>query len=126
MKKIDGFLAQLALFLKPEQIGVDLETRNFYAQDWSRSLTPDASAVVFPESTGEVSKVLALAHSFEIPVVPSGGRTGLSGGAVATKGEVVLSLIRMNRMGPVHEGALTLKAGAGAITEAVHQHCAPY
>jgi len=126
MKRIDGFLAQLALFLKPGQIAVDPGTRTYYAQDWSKSLTPDASAILFPESTLEVSKILSLARSHGIPVVPSGGRTGLSGGAVAAKGEVVVSLIRMNHMGPVHEGALTVKVEAGAITEAVHRHCAPH
>src|SRR5207244_4659991 len=40
------------------------------------------------------------------------------------KGEVVLSLERMRAMGPVDPLALTVRVEAGAITEAVHQHCA--
>jgi FAD/FMN-containing dehydrogenase len=45
---------------------------------------------------------------------------------VATNGEVVLSLTKLNFIGPIHEGALTLRAGAGAITEAIHNFCEPH
>ncbi len=126
MKEIDIFLAQIASFLNPAQILLDPESCAFHAQDWSKILKPNTSAVVFPESTQEVSRILALAHSLGVPIVPSGGRTGLSGGAVATNGEVVLSLLRMNKIGALHKGALSLQVEAGAITESVHLHCAPY
>jgi glycolate oxidase subunit GlcD len=126
MKKIDSFLAQVATFLRPQQIATDSESLTYYAQDWSKSLTPNASAILFPESTAEVSQILKLASAHALPIVPSGGRTGLSGGAVATQGEIVLSLTRMNQIGALHESALTLRVEAGVITEAVHQHCAPY
>jgi FAD/FMN-containing dehydrogenase len=56
--------------------------------------------------------------------VPSGGRTGLAGGAVAARGELVLSLERMRRMDPVDELGATVRVQAGAVTEAVHQHAA--
>jgi FAD/FMN-containing dehydrogenase len=58
--------------------------------------------------------------------VPSGGRTGLAGGAVAAQGELVVSLARMRRMDPVDTLGATVRVQAGAITEAVHQHCAPH
>jgi len=126
MKKIDDFLTEISKFLNAAQLSTDPQDLLFFAQDWSKTLTPNASAIVFPETTEEVSKVLKCASDHGIAIVPSGGRTGLSGGAVATRGEVVLSLIRMNSIGPIHEGALSLKVGAGAITEAVHRFCAPY
>jgi FAD/FMN-containing dehydrogenase len=97
-----------------------------YAQDWSASLTPQASAVIFPTSTYEVSICLKLALEHGVSIVPSGGRTGLSGGAVATGGEVVLSLTRLNWMKPVQVSSMSVQVGAGAITEAVHEHCKPY
>src|SRR5690606_22419578 len=65
-------------------------------------------------------------HAHDVAVVPSGGRTGLAGGAMATRGELVLSLTRMRAMGPVDPFGLTVSVEAGAITEAVHQHVAPF
>ncbi len=55
-------------------------------------------AVVFPQNTEQVSKVLRLAHEKKVPVVPRGAGTGLSGGAIARKEAIVLSLARMNRI----------------------------
>lgn len=126
MKRIDGFLTEIARFLDPSQISRSSEDLAFYAQDWSQTLTPLASAILFPKSTAEVASILKSAHAFDVSIVPSGGRTGLSGGAVATQGEVVLSLTRLNFIGDLHTGALTLPVGAGAVTEAVHRHCEPF
>ncbi len=94
-----------------------------YGDDWSKTLTIDAAAIAFPRSTQEVSKLLALTYEFNLAVVPSGGRTGLAGGASATNGEIVLSLERMNKMGEVDVLGQSLHVEAGAITELVHQHC---
>ena len=124
MNSIDSFLAQIIPYLTREQIKVDEPTLAHYGQDWSRTLTPNANAVLFPKSTEEVSHILRIANQCGQSIVPSGGRTGLSGGAVASKGEIVLSLEKLNFIGPLHNGAHTLKVGAGAITEAVHQFAA--
>jgi FAD/FMN-containing dehydrogenase len=94
-----------------------------YGKDWTKVWEPKPSVVCFPRSTEEVSKLLKLASSLEIPVVPSGGRTGLAGGAVAANGEIVLSLTRMRRIDAVDELGATVRVQAGAITEVVHQHC---
>ena len=103
----------------------DAAERAQYGRDWTRVYAPDPSAIAFPRTTDEVSRLLALASAHRVPVVPSGGRTGLAGGAVAARGELVLSLERMRRIDPVDELGLTLRVQAGAVTEAVHRHCAP-
>lgn len=92
-----------------------------YGKDWSGVLEPRPLAIAFPRATAEVSDFLRACFEFAIPVVPSGGRTGLSGGAVAASGEVVLSLEKMNRIGRLDPQALTLEVEAGAVTEAVHE-----
>ncbi|ADO69233.1 FAD-binding oxidoreductase [Stigmatella aurantiaca] len=97
-----------------------------YGRDWTRVHTPAPAAVALPRTTDEVSRLLALCHAHQVAVVPSGGRTGLAAGAVAARGELVLSLQRMNHMGPVDVLGNTVRVQAGAVTEAVHQHCAPY
>lgn len=95
-----------------------------YGKDWTKVFTPAPSLLVRPRTTDEVSRFLKLANAHGVAVVPSGGRTGLSGGAVAAKGEVVLSLERMRALHAVDTLAMTVRVQAGAITEVVHQHCA--
>ncbi|MFP2928719.1 FAD-binding oxidoreductase [Pyxidicoccus sp. 3LG] len=97
-----------------------------YGRDWTRVYTPAPSAVALPRSTEEVARLLALCHHHRVAVVPSGGRTGLAGGAVAARGEVVLSLQRMAKLGPVDLLGNTVRVQAGAVTEAVHHHCAEH
>ncbi|MEK6578913.1 MAG: FAD-binding oxidoreductase, partial [Bdellovibrionota bacterium] len=99
----------------------ELET---YGKDWTKVYPPKPSAIVFPRTTEDVVKLVKLCSKYRVPLVPSGGRTGLAGGAVAAKGEIVLSMARMNKMGPVDPLAQTIRVQGGAVTEAVHDHCA--
>ena len=55
-------------------------------------------AVVFPASTEEVSRVVALAQREGLPVVGRGAGTGLSSGAIASMGGIQVALTRMNRI----------------------------
>ena len=54
--------------------------------------------VVLPASTNEVSETIKLCDKHEIPFVPRGSGTGLSGGALPTKDGIVISLTRMNNI----------------------------
>jgi glycolate oxidase subunit GlcD len=55
-------------------------------------------AVVLPNSTAEVAKVVQLLARHQIPYIPRGAGTGLSGGAIPQGGEVIIGLSRMNRL----------------------------
>ena len=96
----------------------DLET---YGRDWTRVYEPAPGAIVFPGNTDEVAALMKLCAEYRVPVVPSGGRTGLAAGAVATNGEIVLSLDRLNFIEEPCPLARTIKVGAGAITAEVHE-----
>jgi FAD/FMN-containing dehydrogenase len=120
------FLAELARRLPEDALRTDAADLESYGRDWTRVYAPKPRAIVFPRSTAEVAAVLALCNAERVPVVPSGGRTGLAGGAVAAHGEVVLSLEKMRRMDPVDEVGSTVRVQAGAVTEAVHRHCAAH
>ena len=104
----------------------DPDTLVSHGTDWTRVQAPAPSAIIFPRTTEDVSTVLRICSDHESPVVPSGGRTGLAGGAVAARGEVVLSLDRMRRLFEVDPVARTVRVEAGAVTQEVHAHCAPY
>lgn len=97
-----------------------------YGRDWTRTLSPAPCAIAFPKTTEDVSRVMAICNEAGVAVVPSGGRTGLAGGAVAANGELVLSLSRMRKMDAVDKLGATVRVEAGAVTEAVHEHCAPH
>ena len=89
--------------------------------DWTKIFTVDPLAAVFPGSTEEVSAVMKLCHENRVSVVPSGGRTGLAGGAVAGNKEVVISLKRMTKIEPVDRVGLTVQCEAGVTTQAVQE-----
>jgi FAD/FMN-containing dehydrogenase len=69
-----------------------------YGRDWTRRWTPAPLAIALPASIEEVQGIVRWANANEIALVPSGGRTGLSGGAVAAQGELVVSTERMNKV----------------------------
>ena len=56
------------------------------------------TVVVLPRSTAEVAAVVRAAHEQGLPIVPRGAGTGLSGGAVAVEGGLVLTTTRLNRI----------------------------
>lgn len=73
-------------------------------------------SISFPGNTEEVSSLLEFCSGKGIPVVPSGGRTGLCGGASSTEGSIVLSLKKMNEIRDLNEDIPCITAGAGTIT----------
>jgi FAD/FMN-containing dehydrogenase len=80
-----------------------------------------ARAVVQPESTAAVSKLLGWCNDQQISVVPQGGNTGYCGGATpdATGRSIVLSLRRMQRIRGVDAANFALVAEAGCTLAAV-------
>lgn len=95
-----------------------------YGRDWTRFAKPQPAAVALPESIEEVQALVRIARAHQIALVPSGGRTGLSGGAMATAGELVIAMDRMNRVLAVNPTDRSLQCQAGAITEIVQQAAA--
>jgi FAD/FMN-containing dehydrogenase len=72
-----------------------------------------ARVVAFPQSTEDISRVLAFCHTHGASVVAQGGRTGLAGGAASRKEDVVLSLSRLNRIIAIDPDAATATVEAG-------------
>ena len=91
-----------------------------YGRDWTRRWTPAPLAIALPASVEEVQGIVGWANDHRVAIVPSGGRTGLSGGAVAAHGELVLGLERMNRVLGFDAADRTLTVQPGMPLEAVH------
>lgn len=99
------------------RIKTDADSLTHWGRDWTRSHAPAPTAVVFPESAGEVMRLVELANAEGLKLVPSGGRTGLSGGAVATAGEIVVSFDRMNRVLDFNAADRLVTCQPGLVTQ---------
>ncbi len=97
-----------------------------YGRDWTRRWTPAPLAIAWPEDIAQVQAVVRWAHEARVALVPSGGRTGLSGGAVAANGELVVSLERMNRVLGFDPVDRTLTVQPGIALQAVHEAAAAH
>ena len=106
------------------EVATGAATLESHGCDWTRFRNPDPAAVVFPRSIDDVSRIVAVAMEHRIPLVPSGGRTGLSGGAVADAGEVVVSFDRMRRIIDFNAVDRTLTVEPGMVTQAIQEYAA--
>src|SRR5690349_17648670 len=120
-----GFLDALRSRVSDDSLSTDPNDLVTYGKDWTKVYTPAPSVVARPRTTAEVATILRACNDAGVAVVPTGGRPVLSGGALARNGELVLSLDRMRRMDPIDTLGNTVRVQAGAITAAVHEHCAP-
>jgi glycolate oxidase len=90
-------IAELQTFLPAERLVTkpdDLFAYECDAQTFDKAVP---LAVAFPESTAEVSRVVQLCAKHNVPFVPRGAGTGLSGGVVAV-GSLVISTARLNKI----------------------------
>jgi FAD/FMN-containing dehydrogenase len=90
-----------------------------YCTDWRGRYSGQPTCVVKPANTAEVAAVVRTCTEAGIAVVPQGGNTGLCGGATPIKGEVVISLTRLNRVRAVDTDNNTMTVEAGCTLAAV-------
>lgn len=108
---------KLTTIFPADRILTDEASLQHYGRDWTKHYDVKPSAVVFPLSTDEVAKLVRLARQEKVGLVPSGGRTGLSGGACALNGEIVVSFEKMNRVLEYNELDRTVRIEPGVVTE---------
>ena len=99
----------------------DLE---FYCKDSCKEFKAAPCIVLLPKSTEQVVSIVKTCARHKLAIVPSGGRTGYSGGATARHGEVVVSLSKMSRIHKIDPVDRTVICEAGVTTEHLQQKCA--
>ena len=85
---------------------------------------PDA--VVHPRTTEQVSRLLQVAQSHRIALVPRGSGTGLAGGAVPLAGGLVVDLAQMNQIIEIDPSTSTATVQAGVRNADLQRAAAPY
>jgi glycolate oxidase len=110
-----SFLSDLQTLLGSEYVRTDETSRTSYGTDALKRGHP-ADVVVLPGTTEDVAAVVRLCAGERMPIVPRGGGTGYTGGAVPTRGGLVMSLERMNRILEIDETNLIAVVEPHVIT----------
>src|ERR1700724_2234483 len=90
-------IRELEALLGPGAVLSSAEDLMLYEYDGSVALG-SPRCVVFPSSAHDASGIVKLANRYETPIVGRGAGTGLSGGAIARNGGIVVTFSRMNRI----------------------------
>ena len=125
MTRASTLLDELRAAVGPAQVLTDGDL-SAYESDWRKRYRGKALAVVRPGTTDAVAGVVRACAKHGAGIVPQGGNTGLVGGSVpdASGTQVLLSLVRMNRVRELDAANATLTVEAGCVLQAAQQAAA--
>jgi glycolate oxidase subunit GlcD len=117
-----AIVTQLGRLIGSEYV-LEVPPSSPYNSDSSRrrGVEGRADAVALPGSAQEVAALLGWCYAHDVPIVPRGGGTGLTGGAVATHGGVVCSLERLRRVRELEPELWRILPEAGVSTRDVQR-----
>lgn len=121
MQLTQDILKKLEIIVGQSFVFTDIETRNHYGHDETEDYVFPPNVVVKPSTALEISEILKIANQYKIPVVPIGGRTGLSGGALSVQGGIGLSIERFNKILSIDEQNLQVITEPGVITQVLRE-----
>jgi glycolate oxidase len=109
-------IADLRAAFPAERLALDPEKLEAYGRDESDlgTFPPDVAVVV--AGAEEVQKVFAIAARHRVPVVPVAARSGKSGGSLAIRGGIALSLERLDRILEISPEDLVARVEPGVNT----------
>ena len=107
---------ELMTLVDPGKVLTDATSLEAYGKDWTKHYPPAPTAIVLPKTVEQVQAIVRWANAHKVALVPSGGRTGLSGGAVAANGEVVVAFDYMNQILDFNAFDRTVVCQPGVIT----------
>jgi glycolate oxidase len=112
---LTSIIPRIEAIVGQEHLSTAKEDLLCYAYDaTNRHHRPDA--VVFPANTQEVSAIMRVANEFGFFVVPRGAGTGMSGGALAVRGGLVMIMTRLNRILSIDADNLVAEVQPGVVT----------
>lgn len=121
-----ALLAALGRILPPGRVYGEPEDLRPYECDGLTAYRNLPLAVALPETEAEVQAILQLCHRLQVPVVPRGAATGLSGGAMPHHQGLLLSLAKFKKILKVDPVARTALVQPGVRNLAVSEAAAPY
>ena len=101
----DSLVASLTAIVGPDYIRTDSAALDEYGKD-ALGIGHPPDLVALPASTEEIASIARLCNDQHVPLVVRGAGTGYTGGAVPTRGGVLLSMERLNRILEIDEANL--------------------
>lgn len=103
--------------LGESNVHIDASELEKYSHDETEDLIFIPEIVLRPKDAKEISNILKYCSAQHIPVTPRAGGTGLTGGALAIYGGVILSIEKLNRIVDIDRANLQVTTEPGVITE---------
>ena len=103
------------------QFSTALAVREQHGRDESAFDVPPPAAVVFAQSTQDVSDALALAAQYRVPVIPFGVGSSLEGHLLAVQGGISLDVSRMNQVLAINAEDLTVTVQPGVTRKQLNE-----
>ncbi|GLB36302.1 putative FAD linked oxidases, C-terminal domain [Lyophyllum shimeji] len=97
-----------------------------YNHDWMGKYHGVSTTVLKPKTTEQVSEIVKWCNGRRIGIVPQGGNTGLVGGSVPIRDEVILSLSNMSKVRSFDPVSGILVADAGCVLQSLTDYVAPH
>jgi len=118
-----AFLAAARALLGERGFTTDPDLMEPWLTDWRGRYTGRALALASPASTAELSALVRLCAAHDVPIVPQGGNSGMSGGATPDQSgsALLLSLRRMNAIVRLDPSAREATCEAGVILQTLHE-----
>lgn len=105
-----------------QHVSNNMEQLEDAASDETEDLKFLPEVVIKPDTAKEISRIIAYCNENKITVTPRGAGTGLSGGALAIHGGVVLDMKRMNKVVTFDEKNFQVTVESGMITQVLQEH----
>ncbi|KAI0735285.1 FAD-binding domain-containing protein [Earliella scabrosa] len=97
-----------------------------FNNDWMNKYHGQSTTVLKPRNVQEVSEIVKWCNQRRIGIVPQGGNTGLVGGGVPVRDEVIVSLANMSKVRSFDDVSGILVADAGCILQSLTDFLAPH
>jgi glycolate oxidase len=115
-----GLLRAIASRLPDVRLLTDATDRESYRRDETAYYPAGLPlAVALPTSTAQVAALVGLCAAFDVPIVPRGAGTGLSGAAAGIDGALTIAFTRMDRILEIDRHNLTVTTQPGIINAAL-------
>jgi len=109
-----------------ERYSTNTSVRDLHGRDEGHLPAQPPDAVIYPRTSGEVARALAICHQHRIPVIPYGVGTSLEGQVIASRGGVCFDLSNMNQVLEINAEDLDARVEAGVTRRQLNHHLKDY
>ena len=128
MNNIVQGLEHIAELLDPKGYSHDPKEMEPWLTDWRGRYTGTASALISPENVQQLSQIIKICGTHQIPIVPQGGNSGMVAGATPDNSgnAIILSMRRMNNIDYNLQNPNHIRCEAGVILQNLHDESMRY